>query len=167
MRLISGIARCPFFRALVLAGAMGIAACRAERTETGGPESRPVVVYRCDGFAGPIQKQMEIPRGRTLPLKAQLLDAAGKPVASAALEPAPGIRLVRLDGGSEVDASEQVASGDFGKEGRFVFRESYWKFDLATADFAEPGTYRAELVSGDDSRYRIESPCAVTFVLKE
>ena len=166
MPLISGIARCPVFRIVFLACAMGIPACRAERTETGGADSRPVVVYRCDGFAGPIQKQMEIQRGRTLPLKAQLLDAAGKPVIAEALEPAPAIRLVRVEGGAEVDESEQVAAGDFGKGSTFVFREGNWKFDLDTADFGVLGTYRAELVSGDDSRYRIESPCAVTFVLK-
>ena len=153
-------------RALLLLCALAMPACRGEKTGSGAAASS-ATVYRCEGFAGPIQPRMDIARGRTLPLKAQLLDAAGKPVTAKALEPVPAIRLVRMDGGSEVDASEQVASGDFGKEGRFVFRESYWKFDLDTADFAEPGTYRAELVSGDESRYRIESPCAVTFVLKE
>lgn len=167
MPLISGIARCPVVRVFFLACAMGIPACRAERSETGGAESRSDVVYRCDGFAGPIQKQMDIQRGRNLPLKARLLDSAGKPVTSDEVEPAPGIRLVRVEGQGELDQSEQVAAGDFGKGGRFVFRESYWKFDLNTADFPELGRYRAELASGDDSRYRIQSPCAVTFVLKE
>lgn len=167
MPLISGIARCPVFRVLFLACAMGIPACRAERTETGGAESRPNVVYRCDGFAGPIQKQMEIQRGRTLPLKASLLDAEGKPVPAADLDPPPDIRMVRLEDGTEADRTEQAAAGDFGKARKFVFKESYWKFDLATADFPELGTYRAEIVSGDDSRYGIEPRCAVIFILKE
>ncbi|MFN2386028.1 MAG: hypothetical protein ABR576_07045 [Thermoanaerobaculia bacterium] len=164
MRPTSGIALC---RVFLLACAIGIPACRAERTATGGTESRSDVRYRCEGFAGPIEKQMEIPRGRTLPLKAQLLDAAGKPVSAEPLDPPPAIRLVRLDGGTETDSSDIAAAGDFGKAGKFVFRESFWKFDLDTADFPELGTYRAELVSGDGSRYRIESPCAVTFILKE
>lgn len=110
---------------------------------------------------------MEIQRGRTLPLKAQLLDAAGKPVTSEKLDAAPQIRLLRVDGGAEVDQSEQAAAGDFGSAGKFVFRESNWKFDLDTADFPEPGTYRAELVSGDESRYGVDPRCGVTFVLKE
>jgi hypothetical protein len=167
MLLKSRITRRLGFRVFLLACAMGIAACRAERTETGGSESPSNVVYHCDGFAGPIEKQMEIQRGRTLPLKAQLLDAARKPVTSDKLDPAPAIRLIRVDAGAEVDQSEQAAAGDFGKAGKFVFRESYWKFDLDTADFPELGTYRAELVSGDESRYGVDPRCAVTFVLKK
>jgi hypothetical protein len=131
----------------------------------GGGERRPGLVYRCEGFAGPIEKRMEIQRGRTLPLKARLLDPAGKPVAEG-LDPAPKIRLVKIDGGTEVEQSEVAVAGDFGKARRFVFRESYWKFDLATADFPELGTYRAEVVSGDESRYAVEPTCAVTFVLR-
>lgn len=152
---------------VVAAGALALLSCREEKR---APDSRDApagsAVLRCEAFAAPLLPQMEIQRGRTLPLKAQLLDAAGQPVTGEKLDPAPEVRLVRLEGGAATDRSELAAAGDFGKSGRFVFRESYWKFDLATADFPEPGTYRAEIASGDESRYRIEPACAITFVLK-
>jgi hypothetical protein len=141
-------------------------ACGGEEKGS-GPAAVSATVYRCEGFAGPIEPQMQIQRGRTLPLKASLFDAASKPAGAQSLDPPPEIRLLRLEEGAEVDRTEQADAGDFGQGGKFVFRESYWKFDLATADFPELGTYRAEIVSGDDSRYRIEPRCAVTFVLRE
>jgi len=152
----------------LLAGALGLPACRGERSQEPDEKGAAAggVVLRCDRFAGPLQPRMEIQRGRTLPLKAQLLDAAGQPVVGNKLDPPPEVRLVRLEGEAESDRSDVAAAGDFGKGLAFVFRESYWKFDLATADFPEPGTYRAEIASGDESRYRIDPRCAVTFVLK-
>jgi hypothetical protein len=152
-------------RAVLVFCAVAIPACRSEEQERSGPKGGGAI-YRCDGFAGPIQPQMEIQRGRTLPLKANLLDAAGTPARDQQIDPPPEIRLLKLEEGGEVDRTEQAAAGDFGQAGRFVFRESYWKFDLATADFPELGTYRAEIASGEESRYRIEPRCAVTFVLR-
>ena len=153
-------------RAVLFFCALAMPACQGEKTGSGAAEAS-ATAYRCDGFAGPIQPQMEIQRGRTLPLKANLLDAGGKPAGAQQVDPPPEIRMVRLEDGTETDRTEQAAAGDFGKARKFVFKERYWKFDLATADFPELGTYRAEMVSGDESRYGIGPPCAVTFVLKE
>jgi hypothetical protein len=153
-------------RAVLLFCVAAAAACRTE--ETGPARSNEgAPAYRCEGFAGPIEAQMQIPRGRTLPLKASLLDASGKPAGAQQIAPPPVIRLLKQEGGAEEDATEEAEAGDFGDAGQFVFRESYWKFDLATADFPELGTFRAEIAPGDESRYRIDPRCAVTFVLKE
>ena len=163
MRRPAGAARRFGLPILLLAAALAVAFCRKEEKGASAPEGA-AATYRCDGFAGPIQPRMEIQRGRTLPLKATLLDDSGKPAQQ--IDPPPEIRLLKLEEGGEVNRTEQADAGDFGKAGRFVFREAYWKFDLATAD-SELGTYRAEIAPGGGSRYRIDPRCSVTFVLKE
>jgi hypothetical protein len=67
--------------------------------------------------------------------------------------------------GKAVDRTSRVESGDFGKGGRFVFREQYWKFDLQTDALGESGTYVVELVSGDEGQYRVDPTCGFRFAL--
>jgi hypothetical protein len=67
--------------------------------------------------------------------------------------------------GKMVDRTSRVEAGDFGKQGRFVFREHYWKFDLQTDALPEAGTYVVELVSGDEGQYRVDPTCGFRFTL--
>lgn len=128
---------------------------------------RQVPTYRCEGFIAPLRDQMEVERGRTLPLKATLLDEKGVRVEANGLAVPPKIQLVlRPDTPQESDVTEEIEAGDFGKGLRFVFREAYWKFDLPTDELSTRGAYRVRLVSEDPKKYRVEPTCALRFLLR-
>lgn len=128
---------------------------------------RQVPTYRCEGFIAPLRDRMEVERGRTLPLKATLLDEKGVRVEANGLAAPPKIQLVvRPDTSQESDVTEEIEAGDFGKGLRFVFREAYWKFDLPTEELSTLGPYRVRLVSEDQKRYRVEPACALHFLLR-
>ena len=109
---------------------------------------------------------MKIERGRTLPLKATLLGPDGAPVTADRVPSPPRVRVRHeAASGKEVDRTSRVTAGDFGKKGRFVFSERYWKFDLQSDTLSDSGTYVVELVSGDDALYRVDPTCAFRFAL--
>jgi hypothetical protein len=109
---------------------------------------------------------MNISRGRTLPLKATLLGPDGAAVPPDRVPSPPRVRVRYMaSSGKEVDRTSRVAAGDFGKKDRFVFRESYWKFDLQSDALPEAGTYVVELVSGDEAQYRVDPTCGLRFTL--
>jgi hypothetical protein len=110
---------------------------------------------------------MEVERGRTLPLKATLLDEKGTRLDAKTLAAPPAVELAFQPGTpQQADVTEEIEAGDFGSGTRFVFRESYWKFDLPTEDLSRRGSYRASLVSGDEKRYRVDPVCAVRFLVR-
>ncbi len=132
-------------------------------------EAVPPPLFRCEGFVSPLQPRgapMKIERGRTLPLKATLLGPDGAPVSADRVPSPPRVRVRQAAAsGKEVDRTSRVTAGDFGKKGRFVFSERYWKFDLQSDALSDSGTYVVELVSGDDAQYRVDPPCAFRFTL--
>lgn len=121
-------------------------------------------VYRCQGFAAPLDKQgpqpLRIKRGRTLPLKATLIDKSGKTLDASAIKTAPKVKILfRPASGPEADRTRAIEAGDFGKGRSFVYRESYWKFDLQSDALPETGTYRVRVLSGDEAEYRVDPSC--------
>lgn len=120
--------------------------------------------YRCQGFAAPLEKQgsqpLQIKRGRTLPLKAALVDKGGKALDASAVKTPPKVQILfRPASGPEVDRTRAIEAGDFGKGRSFVYRESYWKFDLQSDALPETGTYRVRVLSGDEAEYRVDPSC--------
>lgn len=121
-------------------------------------------VYRCQGFAAPLERQgsqpLRIQRGRTLPLKATLLEKSGKGLDATAIKTAPKVQILfRSASGKEADRTRAIEAGDFGKGRSFVYRESYWKFDLQSDALPETGTYRVRVLSGDEAEYRVDPSC--------
>ncbi len=128
-------------------------------------------VYRCQGFAAPLDKQgpqsLRIKRGRTLPLKATLLDKSGKALDALAIKTAPKVQILfRPASGPEADRTRAIEAGDFGKGRSFVHRESYWKFDLQSDALPETGSYRVRVLSGDEAEYRIDPSCELPFTVE-
>lgn len=110
---------------------------------------------------------MRIQRGRTLPLKVSLLGPNGASLDASKVKSPPkvGVRF-RTRSGKEVNRTSSVEAGDFGKGGRLVFRESYWKFDLMSDALPELGTYKVEVVSGDETEYRVEPTCTLLVTIE-
>jgi hypothetical protein len=142
----------------------GIAAAAlvASLGSSAAPGATPV--YRCQGFAAPLDKQgsqpLRIKRGRTLPLKALLLEKGGKALDASAIKTPPKVQILfRPASGPEADRTRAIEAGDFGKGRSFVYRESYWKFDLQSDALPETGTYRVRVLSGDEAEYRIDPSC--------
>ena len=134
----------------------------APRAAAAGATTVPV--YPCKGFAAPLETQgsqpLRIKRGRTLPLKALLLDKTGKPLGASGVKTAPKVQILfRPASGPEVDRTRVVEAGDFGKGRSFVFRESYWKFDLQSDALSATGAYRVRVLSGDEAEYRVDPSC--------
>jgi hypothetical protein len=145
--------------AALLAASLGSSAASARP-----PASPATVVYRCQGFAAPLDKQgsqpLRIKRGRTLPLKAVLLDKDGKALDASAVKTPPKVQILfRPASGPEADRTRAIEAGDFGKGRSFVYRESYWKFDLQSDALPETGTYRVRVLSGDEAAYRVDPSC--------
>ncbi len=128
------------------------------------PAAGAAPVYRCQGFAAPLDKQgsqpLRIKRGRTLPLKALLLDKTGRALNASAIKTVPKVQILfRPASGPEADRTRAIEAGDFGKGRSFVYRESYWKFDLQSDALPETGTYRVRVLSGDEAEYRVDPSC--------
>lgn len=124
----------------------------------------PPPVYRCQGFAPPLERQgsqpLRIKRGRTLPLKAVLLGDGGKALDARAVKTPPKVQILfRPASGPEADRTRAIEAGDFGKGRSFVYTESYWKFDLQSDALPETGTYRVRVLSGDEAEYRVDPSC--------
>lgn len=134
-------------------------------TPAGAAEKSPVV-YACQGFAEPMHREnIQIGRGRVLPLRARLALPDG--TFGEDLKSAPKIALkYRPESGPEVDKTAGLEVRDYGKGNRFVFdKEAHWKFDLGTGNLKEDGRYVVSLLSGDEKEYRVDPGCSLSFLL--
>jgi hypothetical protein len=151
--------------ALVGAGALFFSAGGSGATPENEGSKAPI--YHCVGFDEPIRNEMNVPRGRVLPLRAKLAMEGGAFANQQILKAPPKVRATLLTDKGEVDRTDQIDVRDYGKGTSFVWdAEAHWKFDLGTLKFAEPGRYRAVLLSGDETEYKVEPTCEVVFLLR-
>ncbi|HEY6928346.1 MAG TPA: hypothetical protein VJA66_01600 [Thermoanaerobaculia bacterium] len=124
--------------------------------------------YACVGFDEPIRNDMQVAKGRVLPLRAKLAMEDGKFADMSVVKSPPKVRVFFVpDSGAEVDRTDQIDVRDYGKGTSFVWdAEAHWKFDLGTLKFADSGKYRAVLLPGDEAEYKVDPTCQVTFVLR-
>ena len=140
-----------------LAWAVGAAA------ETPAPPT-----YRCQGFAEPLHDGMNVPQGRVLPVRAQLVLPDGAFGDQKTVKTPPAMILkYQPESGPEVDKTAGIEVRDYGKGNHFVWDdEAHWKFDLGTKSLADLGKYQVRLVSGDEAEYKVDPGCSLTFTLK-
>ena len=150
-----------------------VAPARSQETTTarGAKTARPsgtVPVYRCEGFADPLDKgAVTINRGRTLPLRANLYDATKAIVGASRLKARPEVRVVtKPRKGVGEDVTDSIEARDFGQGVQFVYKEEYWKFDLGTDGLTDVGDYEVRLASGNETEYRVEPACRLAFSLQ-
>ena len=152
-----------FWRIGALAGfaLLGLAARAAA-----APPEKPT--YHCVGFDEPIRNDMNVAKGRVLPLRAKLAKDGGGFADESVIKAAPKVRVFLIpESGAEADRTDQIDTRDYGKGTSFVWdAEAHWKFDLGTLKFADSGKYRAVLLSGDDTEYKVDPTCQVTFQLR-
>ncbi len=124
--------------------------------------------YRCQGFDEPIRQDMQIAKGRVLPLRGKLLLPGGTFGDQTTIKAPPALTLKFLpESGPEVDKTAGIEVRDYGKGNRFVWDdEAHWKFDLGSKSLEDDGKYRATLISGDEAEYRVDPSCSVTFNLR-
>lgn len=125
--------------------------------------------YQCQGFDEPMNRQnIQIPRGRVLPLRGKLALPDGTFGDASTLKAPPAISLkYQPESGPEVDKTEGLEVRDYGKGNRFVFdTEAHWKFDLGTSNLADDGKYVVALSSGDPKEYTVDPPCTLVFLLR-
>jgi hypothetical protein len=115
------------------------------------------------------RENIRISRGRVLPLRAKLVLPDGTFGDATTLKTPPKIALQFLpESGSPIDKSSGIEVRDYGKGNSFVFdQEAHWKFDLGTGNQPEDGRYKVSLISGDESEYRVDPVCALTFLLND
>lgn len=132
-----------------------------------GQEKTPPT-YRCEGFGEPMHRQnIQIPKGRVLPLMGKLVLPDGSYGTAATLKAPPAISLKYLpESGTEV-ARTDLEVRDFGKGDRFVWdAEAHWKFDLGTSNLTDDGKYLVTLSTGDPKEYVVDPPCTLVFILR-
>jgi len=134
------------------------------------PPEKPAAAptYHCVGFDEPIRNDMNVAKGRVLPLRAKLAKDRGGFADESVIKAAPKVRVFFIpESGSEVERTDQIDTRDYGKGTSFVWdAEAHWKFDLGTLKFTDPGRYRAVLLPGDETEYRVDPTCQVSFVLR-
>src|SRR4029077_15522961 len=93
------------------------------------PEKSKAATYRCVGFDEPIRNEMNVAKGRVLPLRAKLAMEGGGFADATVLKAAPKVRvLFKPESGSEVDRTDQIDVRDYGKGTSFVWdAEAHWK----------------------------------------
>jgi hypothetical protein len=155
------------FCVVALGGVATLALSTGAFGATPEKEESKASTYHCVGFDEPIRNEMNVPRGRVLPLRAKLAMEDGSFANQQILKAPPKVRVTFLSDKGEVDRTDQIDVRDYGKGTSFVWdAEAHWKFDLGTLKFAESGRYRAVLLSGDETEYKVEPGCEVTFQLR-
>ncbi|MEO8191358.1 MAG: hypothetical protein ABI682_13535 [Acidobacteriota bacterium] len=128
-----------------------------------------VPVYACQGFDEPMNRpNIEIGRGRVLPLRAKLVKADGAFADETVVKSPPTLSLkFKPESGPEVDKTAGMEVRDYGKGNRFVWdQEAHWKFDLGTGNLPDDGKYTVTVLSGDEKQYRVDPSCKLTFKLQ-
>lgn len=134
---------------------------------------RLVPAKTCQGFLPPLQPGRTVTMkkgGRTLPLKALLLDDAGAPVTPGLLTALPAVQLLYSSaaGVEPVDMTSAVAPAGRSNH-RLAFRsndEGTLIYNLKTKKNFPPGTYTVQMVSGAGTEYVVDPTCAATFVIQ-
>ncbi|HEX7252639.1 MAG TPA: hypothetical protein VF376_07145 [Thermoanaerobaculia bacterium] len=124
--------------------------------------------YACVGFDEPIRNDMQVAKGRVLPLRAKLAMEGGAFADMNVVKAPPKVRVFFVpESGAEVDRTDQIDVRDYGKGTSFVWdAEAHWKFDLGTLKFTDMGKYRAVLLPGDEAEYKVDPTCQVSFALR-
>ena len=128
-----------------------------------------VPVYACQGFDEPMNRpNIQIGRGRVLPLRAKLVKPDGTFADETVVKSPPTLSLTfQPESGPEVDKTAGMEVRDYGKGNRFVWdQEAHWKFDLGTGNLPEDGKYTVTVLSGDAREYRVAPACKLTFQLQ-
>ena len=128
-----------------------------------------VPVFACQGFDEPMNRQnIEIGRGRVLPLRAKLVRPNGSFAEESAVKTTPTLVLkYQPESGREVDKTAGMEVRDYGKGNHFVWdQEAHWKFDLGTGNLPDDGNYAVTVLSGDAKEYRVDPTCKLTFKLR-
>ncbi|MDQ2871094.1 MAG: hypothetical protein M3S32_10145 [Acidobacteriota bacterium] len=129
-----------------------------------------IAVYACQGFDEPMNRpNIQIGRGRVLPLRAKLVRPDGTFADETVVKSPPTLSLkFQPENGPEVDKTAGMEVRDYGKGNRFVWdQEAHWKFDLGTGNLPDDGKYTVTVLSGDAKEYRVDPACKLTFRLQE
>lgn len=134
---------------------------------------RLVPAVTCQGFLPPLQPGRTVTMkkgGRTLPLKAFLLDDAGAPVTKGLLTALPAVQLLYSPavGAEPIDMTSAVAPAGRSNRGQ-AFRstgEGKWMYNFKTKKNLPPGTYTVQMDSGDGTEYVVDPTCTATFVIE-
>jgi len=131
---------------------------------------RLVPALTCQGFLPPLDHPLTMKKGgRTIPLKAFLLDKAGAPVTRGLLTALPAVQLLYSSGAGvePIDVTVFVAPAGRSNMGQSFrsTREGKWIFNLKTKKFLPPGTYTVLMGSANDTEYVVDPTCTGTFVI--
>ncbi len=131
------------------------------------PSSMQVV---CSGFQAPMDNgPVKVKKNRVLPLKAELFNKDGVEVTGTDLPVFPVIQVVYR---SSTDADAQDVSqyalpvGAATPGNQFQYVDEQWQYNLQTKNYTARGTYEIAIISGDESHYRITTPCMASFVIE-
>ncbi len=119
----------------------------------------------CRGFYPPLQRHRFIsrPSQGVIPVKLELIDAAGNFLTDANLAAPPRVRVV--DPGEESFGAQPRENHDLIPVGNsnainaFAFNaaEQLWEYRLDTSQFPDAGTYEISIYSGDLEEYQIDT----------
>jgi len=128
-----------------------------------------LTAHTCEGFETPMDIYPVTVKGnRALPLKAELFDADGYPIANTDIDAAPVLQVMfqPVTGGDPIDVTGEALPAGLGTVGnQFVFTgDLKWHYNLKTRDYTAAGTYEISIVSGDETEYVIEPACVTSFV---
>lgn len=128
---------------------------------------------RCEGFDTPLTTYpVKVRKNRTLPLKAELYNAAGSLIKNADVISPPVISVMfnSGDGDGAVDVTDGTLAAGQGDDGnQFVYTdEGIWRFNLRTRNYSAPGMYSITMQSGNNDEYQIEfvSTCITQFAIE-
>lgn len=118
-------------------------------------------LYQCKGFGAPMHQPLTLVRGgqRGLPLRANLLDEAGRPV-GARLQSRPILRVLQTDGQLARQRGMSFLELD-GEDGSLVLRGGQWQYALQGDAFPEAGSYLVYVTTPDQNEYVIEPQCTL------
>jgi hypothetical protein len=151
---------------LVAAGSLLVAAAFYSPAPLRAADSTPV--YACQGFDEPMNRpNIQIGRGRVLPLRAKLVKPDGTFADETTVKSTPTLSLkYKPESGPEVDKTSGMEVRDYGKGNHFVWdQEAHWKFDLGTGNLPDDGAYTVTVLSGDEKEYKVDPSCKLTFQL--
>ncbi|MDB4640897.1 hypothetical protein OAF56_04610 [Pirellulaceae bacterium] len=112
--------------------------------------------YNTGGFQAPLANGPVTVKGnRVLPLKVAIYDEDGAAITSFGTSPKVKVTFT-ASGGEPIDVSAAALPEGVGEsEGFFEVTDSFWHFNLETKPFQDAGEYTIEIVSGDNSEYKL------------
>ena len=115
-------------RILAFVGGAALALSTGASGATPEKDASKLPTYRCVGFDEPIRNEMNVAKGRVLPLRAKLAMESGGFADATVLKAAPKVRvLFKPESGPEVDRTDQIDVRDYGKGTSFVWdAEAQW-----------------------------------------